>query len=151
MTLAIGDPAPEFTAETDGGEKIQLTDFRGKNVVLYFYPRDNTPGCTIESCDFRDAISGFQDRNTVVLGVSPDSVQSHDKFKAKYKLPFPLISDANHAIAKAYGTWREKSMMGKNYMGIVRSTFVIGTDGKIAAAYDKVKVRGHISKVLNSL
>ncbi len=151
MTLTIGDPAPEFTAETDGGEKIQLTDFRGKNVVLYFYPRDNTPGCTIESCDFRDAISGFQDRNTVVLGVSPDSVQSHDKFKAKYNLPFPLISDANHAIAEAYGTWREKSMMGKKYMGIVRSTFVIDTDGKIAAAYDKVKVRGHISKVLNSL
>lgn len=149
--IQIGAAAPDFTAPTDGGGTVRLKDLRGKKVVLYFYPKDNTPGCTTESCDFRDAQSKFDAKDAVILGVSPDSVKSHDKFKQKFDLPFALISDEDHKIAAAYGVWQEKSMYGRKYMGIVRSTFVIDEKGKIAAIYDKVKVKGHVADVLEKV
>ena len=149
--LKIGDQAPVFTGIDDQGKEIELKNFRGKKVILYFYPKDNTPGCTQESCDFRDVISRFKKKDTVVLGVSPDSVASHQKFKVKFSLPFPLISDEDHKIAMAYGTWQEKSMYGKKYMGIVRSTFVIDGNGLIFQVYEKVKVKGHVDAVLKTL
>ena len=128
-----------------------MKNFRGKKVIIYFYPKVNTPGCTQESCNFRDVISRIKKKDTVVLGVSPDSVASHQKFKVKFSLPFPLISDEDHKIAIAYGTWQEKSMYGKKYMGIVRSTFVIDGNGLIFQVYEKVKVKGHVDAVLNTL
>jgi peroxiredoxin Q/BCP len=149
--IRIGAAAPDFSAPTDGGGAIRLKDLRGKTVVLYFYPKDNTPGCTTESCDFRDAHAQFEAKDAVILGVSPDSVKSHDKFKQKFDLPFALISDEDHKIAEAYGVWQEKSMYGRKYMGIVRSTFVIDAKGKIAAIYDKVKVNGHALDVLEKV
>ena len=151
MMLKIGDQAPVFTGIDDQGKEVELKNFRGKKVILYFYPKDNTPGCTQESCDFRDVISRFKKKDTVVLGVSPDSVASHQKFKVKFSLPFPLISDEDHKIAMAYGTWQEKSMYGKQYMGIVRSTFVIDGNGLIFQVYEKVKVKGHVDAVLKTL
>ena len=149
--LKAGDPAPDFEAVLDNGETVSLSQFKGKNVVLYFYPKDNTPGCTREACDFRDNISSLEDKNTVVLGVSPDSVKSHQKFKDKFDLPFPLISDEARDVAQAFGVWREKKMYGKTRMGIVRSTFIIGPDGLISKAYDSVKVDGHVEDVIASL
>jgi peroxiredoxin Q/BCP len=149
--LKVGATAPEFSAETDGGEKIKLKDLRGKKVVLYFYPKDNTPGCTTEACDFRDSYHKFENKGTVILGVSPDSVKSHDNFKRKFELPFPLVSDPEHQIAEAYGVWVEKSMYGRKYMGIERATFVIDEQGKIAEIYRKVKVAGHIDEVLSKV
>ena len=149
--LKVGDKAPVFAGFDDQGNKVELKNFRGKKVILYFYPKDNTPGCTQESCDFRDVISRIKKKDTVVLGVSPDSVASHQKFKVKFSLPFPLISDEDHKIAIAYGTWQEKSMYGKKYMGIVRSTFVIDGNGLIFQVYEKVKVKGHVEAVLNTL
>ena len=149
--LKAGDPAPDFKAVLDNGEPVSLSQFKGKNVVLYFYPKDNTPGCTREACDFRDNISSLEDKNTVVLGVSPDSVKSHQKFKDKFELPFPLISDEAKDVAQAFGVWREKKMYGKTRMGIVRSTFIIGPDGLISKAYDSVKVNGHVEDVIASL
>ena len=149
--LKAGDPAPDFEAVLDSGDKVSLNQFKGKNVVLYFYPKDNTPGCTREACDFRDNISSLEDKNTVVLGVSPDSVKSHQKFKDKFELPFPLISDEAKDVAQAFGVWREKKMYGKTRMGIVRSTFIIGPDGLISKAYDSVKVNGHVEDVIASL
>ena len=149
--LNPGDKAPDFTAPTDGGGEISLKDLRGKKVVLYFYPKDNTPGCTTEACDFRDNQAAFADKNTVILGVSPDSPKSHDGFKSKFELPFTLISDKDHAIAEAYGAWQEKSMYGKKYMGIQRSTFIIDEKGKVAEVYGKVKVKGHAEDVLSKV
>ena len=149
--LRTGDQAPDFTATADGGETVKLKDLRGKKVVLYFYPRDNTPGCTQEACDFRDSIARFRRKGIVVLGVSPDSVGSHEEFKAKFDLPFALVADQDHEIAEAYGAWREKSMYGKKYMGIVRSTFVIDEKGKIAEVHEKVKVKGHVDQLLGTL
>lgn len=149
--IKIGAAAPDFSAPTDGGGSIRLKDLRGKKVVLYFYPKDDTPGCTTESCDFRDAHAQFEAKDAVILGVSPDSVKSHDKFKQKFDLPFALISDEDHKIAEAYGVWQEKSLYGRKYMGIVRSTFVIDEKGKIAAIYDKVKVAGHAADVLEKV
>ena len=149
--LKAGDPAPDFEAVLDNGDKVSLSQFKGKNVVLYFYPKDNTPGCTREACDFRDNISSLEEKNTVVLGVSPDSVKSHQKFKDKFDLPFPLISDEAKDVAQAFGVWREKKMYGKTRMGIVRSTFIIGPDGLISKAYDSVKVAGHVEDVIASL
>ncbi len=146
--LKPGDQAPDFTARTDGDETISLKKLRGKTVVLYFYPKDNTPGCTTEACDFRDAAAEFDAKDAVVLGVSPDSVKSHDKFKAKFELRFTLISDPDHAIAEAYGVWQEKSMYGRKYMGIVRSTFVIDAKGKVAKVFEKVRVKGHVDALL---
>jgi peroxiredoxin Q/BCP len=149
--MKIGAAAPDFSAPTDGGGSIRLKDLRGKKVVLYFYPKDDTPGCTTESCEFRDAYDQFEAKDAVILGVSPDSVKSHDKFKQKFDLPFVLVSDEDHKIAEAYGVWQEKSMYGRKYMGIVRSTFVIDEKGKIAAIYDKVKVNGHAIDVLGKV
>lgn len=149
--LKIGDKAPEFSAETDGGASVKLKDLRGKKVVLYFYPKDMTPGCTTEACDFRDNWAALGKKGAVVYGVSPDSVASHDKFKAKHELPFALVSDPDHALAEAYGVWREKSMYGRKYMGIVRSTFLIDEKGKIAEIWDKVKLKGHVADVLGKL
>ncbi len=148
---SLGDLAPDFAATTDGGESIRLSELRGTKVVLYFYPRDGTSGCTTEACSFRDAQPGFAARNALILGVSPDSVKSHDRFTAKHGLPFRLVSDPDHAIAESYGAWREKSLYGKRYMGVARTTFVIDEVGRIEAAFDKVKVRGHVSEVLDSL
>jgi peroxiredoxin Q/BCP len=149
--IQIGSAAPDFSAPADGGGTVRLKDLRGKKVVLYFYPKDNTPGCTTESCEFRDAQAKFEAKDAVILGVSPDSVKSHDKFKQKFELPFTLISDEDHKIAEAYGVWQEKSMYGRKYMGIQRSTFVIDEKGKIAAIYDKVKVNGHAAEVLDKI
>lgn len=149
--LKVGDKAPDFTAPVDGGETLSLKDLKGQRVVLYFYPKDNTPGCTTEACDFRDFQPQLEAKNVVTLGVSPDSVKSHDKFKAKHELPFRLIADEDHAIAEAYGVWQEKSMYGKKYMGIVRSTFVIDEKGKIAEVHEKVKVKGHVADLLGRL
>ena len=149
--MKIGNKAPDFTALTDSGEKVKLKDFRGKKVVLYFYPKDNTPGCTQQACDFRDSIAAFGKKNTVVLGVSPDSVASHQKFKAKFDLPFPLLSDPDHKLAEKYGVWQEKSLYGRKFMGVVRSTFLIDENGKLAEAHNKVRVKGHVEKMLEQV
>jgi len=149
--LKVGDQAPDFEATLDTGEKVSLKQFRGKKVVLYFYPKDNTPGCTREACDFRDSLGAIQARDSVVLGVSPDSAKSHQKFKEKFALPFPLVSDEGRAVAQAYGVWREKQLYGKISMGIVRSTFIIDEKGRITRAYDNVRVAGHVEDVLSNL
>jgi len=148
MSVGIGDPAPNFSAPIDGGGKLALGKLKGQNVILYFYPKDDTSGCTKEACGFRDALPKFGKANAVVLGVSRDSVASHDKFKAKYKLPFALVSDEDGKICEAYGTWVEKSMYGRKYMGIERTTFLIDKAGKIRAAWRKVKIPGHVEEVL---
>ena len=149
--LKVGDPAPPFTAPSDSGQNLSLKDFRGKKVILYFYPKDNTPGCAKEACDFRDAMDRLHDKGVTVLGVSPDSVASHQKFKKKYSLPFPLVVDEDHRIAQAYGVWQAKSLYGRKFMGIVRSTFVINEKGKIAEVHQKVKVNGHVESLLAPL
>lgn len=148
MTVDIGDAAPDFTAAADGGGAVSLASHKGKTVVLYFYPKDDTPGCTTESIGFRDALADFEAAGAAVLGVSKDSVKKHDKFKAKYELNFPLLSDEDVTLCEAYGVWVEKSMYGRKYMGIDRSTFVIDGAGKIRHAWRKVKVPGHVDAVL---
>lgn len=150
-SLQIGDMAPDFTAVTDSGETVSLHDFRGKRVILYFYPKDDTPGCTTQACGFRDNYPIIEEKNAVVLGVSPDSAQSHRKFKTKYNLPFTLLVDEDHAIAEAYGVWVEKSMYGKKYMGVERSHFVIDENGRIADAQVKVKPEDSVEKALAAL
>ncbi len=149
--LNVGDKAPAFTLPSDEGEKISLSDFKGKTVVLYFYPKDMTPGCTTEACDFRDLFDKFKKKKSVVLGVSRDSVDRHASFKAKQKLNFSLLSDESGKVCEAYGVWKEKSLYGRKFMGIERSTFVIGGDGKIKEIYAKVKVNGHADKVLEGI
>ena len=150
--LETGDKAPDFSLPSSTGETISLNDYRDKRrVVLYFYPRDNTPGCTKEACSFRDNLSAINDKNTVVLGVSKDSLKSHDKFIEKFELNFPLLSDEDHAVAEAYGAWGEKKNYGKTYMGLIRKTFVIGKDGTIEHAFHKVKAAEHATEILNLL
>ena len=149
--LQIGDKAPEFSGVDENGKKISLKDLKGSKVVLYFYPKDNTTGCTAEACDFRDSYSRLKKKSVVLLGVSPDSEKSHQNFKKKYDLPFSLVADTEKTIANAYGVWQEKSMYGRKYMGIVRSTFVIDEKGKIIATFLKVKVKGHVDEVLKAL
>lgn len=149
--LKPGDKAPSFTLETDRGERVALKDFAGKPVVLYFYPKDDTPGCTVEACEFRDAWTDVQQAGAVVLGVSPDDVASHVKFRDKFQLPFPLLADPEHTVARAYGAWGEKSMYGRKYMGILRSTFIIGGDGRITHVFPKVSPKGHAAEVLEAL
>jgi peroxiredoxin Q/BCP len=150
--LKIGDKAPDFMLKSDKDEDVSLKDFLGKSdVVLYFYPKDNTPGCTKEACSFRDNIQPIQAKNVVVLGISPDSVKSHQNFIKKQNLNFILLSDPDNKVAEAYGTWGEKSMYGKKYMGILRTTFVIGKDGKIKNVFEKVKPEGHAEEVLQIL
>ena len=143
-----GKKAPLFTLENQDGEKISLNDFTGKNVVLYFYPKDNTSGCTKEACNFRDDFPKFGKVKAVILGVSPDSVQSHKKFSAKYKLPFDLLSDEEKQVLEKYGVWKEKSMYGRKYMGVERSTFVIDKTGKVMKIFRKVKVENHNDEVM---
>jgi peroxiredoxin Q/BCP len=149
--LAAGQPAPDFTLPNDEGQLVSLADFRGKKVVLYFYPEDDTPGCTKEACSFRDGFSDVHNRRAVVLGVSADSVESHAKFKQKYHLNFPLLSDVDKTVCNAYGVWQEKSMFGRKYWGIVRTTFIIDAEGKIAKIFPKVKVDHHLEEVLATL
>ncbi len=149
--LKVGDRAPEFTAATDAGTPVSLKDFRGKKIVLYFYPKDDTPGCTREACNFRDNHGAVLASGAVVLGVSTDNVDSHVKFKQKYDLPFPLVSDPDQKIVNAYGVWQEKSMMGKTYMGTVRTTFIIDQEGKISHIFPSVKVDGHVEAILAAL
>jgi peroxiredoxin Q/BCP len=147
-TLSIGDMAPAFSAVTDQGNHVSLNDFRGQRVVLYFYPKDDTSGCTTQACGFRDQYPAVREKNAVVLGVSPDGVASHQKFKSKYDLPFTLLVDSDHAIADAYGVWGEKSMYGKKYMGIIRSHFVIDEDGRLIDVQYKVSPKDSTAKAI---
>jgi peroxiredoxin Q/BCP len=146
-----GKPAPDFEATTDTGDRVKLSDFRGKAVVLYFYPKDDTPGCTLQACGFRDTILEFEQRGAVVLGVSPDDAASHVRFKEKYELPFILLADPEHAVAEQYGVWGEKNYAGRKYMGISRTTFVIDADGNMFKVMHNVKPDGHPQQVLEAL
>lgn len=149
--LAVGDQAPDFAAVTDQGTTLRLQDLRGKRVILYFYPKDDTSGCTTQACGFRDHYLEIEEKNGIVLGVSPDNVASHQKFKTKYNLPFTLLVDADHAIAEAYGVWGEKSMYGKKYMGVIRSHFVIDETGNLVDVQYKVSPTDSTKRALQSL
>jgi peroxiredoxin Q/BCP len=146
-----GAKAPDFTLPTHDGSKLKLSSLKGAPVVLYFYPKDDTPGCTKEACGFRDAKAGLAKHKAVVLGVSPDTPESHEAFRRKFKLPFTLLADTNHAVAEKYGAWREKNMYGKKSMGIARSTFIIDADGRVARVFKAVKADGHDKQVLEAL
>jgi len=146
-----GAPAPDFELASDEGETVTLSALRGKPVVLYFYPKDDTPGCTTEACEFRDAYDRFREQGVEILGVSPDTEASHQKFKTKYELPFTLLADPDHHAAEAYGVWKEKKNYGKTYMGVERSTFVIDADGKVAKAMRGIRPAGHAAQVLETL
>ncbi|BAQ16121.1 thioredoxin-dependent thiol peroxidase [Methyloceanibacter caenitepidi] len=150
MSLEVGDKAPNFNLPTDGGGNISLKDLKGETVILYFYPKDDTPGCTKEACGFRDALPDFSKAKAKVIGVSKDPVKKHDKFKDKYDLTFPLASDEDGAVCEDYGAWVEKSMYGRKYMGIDRSTFLIDGKGVIRGIWRKVKVPGHVDEVLKA-
>ena len=151
LKLKEGDAAPTFTALTNGGQTVSLADYAGRPVILYFYPRDDTPGCTKEACAFRDAFADFTSKGAVVLGVSADSVKSHEKFIHKFKLPFTLLADEDKRIVEAYGVWGEKSFLGRRYQGIHRVTFLIGGDGRIQKIWPKVKPVEHAAEVLAAL
>lgn len=151
LKLQAGDPAPDFSATTNGGGKVSLADFKGKPVILYFYPRDDTPGCTKEACAFRDHFAAFKKRGAVVLGVSVDPVKAHDKFVAKFKLPFPLLADEDKKIVNDYGVWGQKIFLGRKYEGIHRVTFLIGPDGTIKKIWPQVKPEEHAAEVLAAL
>jgi len=151
MPLSIGNIAPDFELTANTGEKVRLSDYKGKHVVLYFYPKDMTPGCTTEACDFRDKTSEFEHLNAVILGISPDPVERHAKFIEKYGLPFMLLADEDHQVAELYDVWKLKKNFGKEYMGIERSTFLIDKEGKLAKEWRKVKVAGHVEEVLQVL
>lgn len=146
-----GAPAPPISLQTDSGEPFELSSLKGKHIVLYFYPKADTPGCTKESCEFRDASKKFTKANTVIVGVSPDASRAQARFKQKFDLPFALLADVDHKAAEAYGVWKEKSMYGKKYMGIERTTFVIDTNGVIKKIFPKVKVEGHADEVLAAI
>ena len=149
--LAVGDKAPEFSAHDETGRPWSLKGLKGRTVVLFFYPKDNTPGCTTEACDFRDRFDAFARKKVVLLGVSPDSAKSHAGFKAKHGLPFPLLVDEDKDICSAYGVWKEKSLYGRKFMGVERSTFMIGPDGKLSRVDRKVSVAGHAQEVLEAV
>ncbi len=149
--LKPGDKAPLFTLPSDGGGAVSLEKLRGRAVVLYFYPKDDTSGCTTESCEFRDSWRAVQAAGATILGVSPDGVASHDRFKAKFRLPFPLLADEDHAVAAAYAAWGEKSMYGRKYQGILRTTFIIDGKGTIVKVFERVKPKGHAAQVLEAL
>jgi len=149
--LAVGSPAPDFSLTDDSGETVTLSKLKGTQVVVYFYPRDDTPGCTTQACGVRDAWDAFTAAGAVVLGVSPDGEASHAKFKAKFELPFTLLADADHAVAEQYGAWGEKSMYGKKYLGVIRSTVVIAADGTVKAIFPKVQPAAHAKLVLAAL
>ena len=149
--LSTGDPAPDFTLSDADGNPVSLSDFKGQKVVLYFYPKDDTPGCTKEACGFRDAQDDYMEANAVVIGVSPDSEKSHQRFRDKYDLPFLLLADPERQAIEGYEVWKEKNMYGKKYMGVERSTFIIDEDGILLEILRKVKVDGHVQSVLASL
>jgi thioredoxin-dependent peroxiredoxin len=144
---AEGSMAPDFTLDTDAGTPLTLSSLRGRPVVLFFYPKDDTPGCTIESCEFRDLLPRFQGVDAQILGISPDDVKSHVKFRKKFELPYPLLADVGHPVAELYGVWQQKSMMGRKYMGNARTTFVIDREGRIAKVFEKVSPLGHAAEV----
>jgi peroxiredoxin Q/BCP len=148
MPIQAGTPAPNFSLDDESGTRRSLSDYRGARVVLYFYPKDDTPGCTTESCNFRDDYSSYVDASIVILGVSPDSVKSHSKFKEKFKLPFPLLADLNHAVCESYGVWGEKKYMGKEYMGVLRTTFLIDDNGMISHVFENVRPDEHSAEIL---
>jgi peroxiredoxin Q/BCP len=148
---AAGAVAPDFSLPADDGAVVTLSALRGRPVVLFFYPKDDTSGCTVEVCSFRDALPRFDEVDAVVLGISPDSVKSHVKFKTKFALPYRLLADTEHAVAEAYGVWQEKSMYGRKYMGVARTTFVVGADGRIARVFEKVKPEGHGEEVAEAV
>ena len=147
--LKPGDKAPDFKLKSDADETISLKNYKGKKVILYFYPKDMTSGCTAEACDFRDSVKKFRKKNTVIIGVSADDTKSHIKFKEKYALPFTLLSDETHKMLDDYGVWQEKSLYGRKYMGIARTTFIIDEKGKIEKVFEKVKVNGHVKEILD--
>ena len=149
--LKVGDPAPEFTLPAEDGRQVSLSDYRGKRVVLYFYPKDDTPGCTAQACGFRDAYPQIEEQNAVVLGVSADSEQSHRKFKTKYDLPFTLLIDADHQVAEAYGAWGEKTNYGRTYIGIIRSHFIIDEAGRLADVQVDVGAKDSVARALQTL
>ena len=151
MPIAAGQLAPDFTLPTDTGESLTLSSLRGQWVVLYAYPKDDTSGCTTEACEFRDLFPKFKKGKAVILGISPDSVKSHQKFKAKYELPFTLVADEEKVALQAYDIWKEKSMYGRKYMGVERTTFVIDPDGRIAKVFEKVKPAGHAEEVMAAI
>jgi len=151
VELKVGDPAPDFEAQDDQNQTVRLQDLRGKRVVIYFYPKDNTPGCTAQACGFRDRYASISDKNAVVFGVSTDSAKSHVGFRSKFSLPFPLLVDTDHKLADAFGVWREKSMMGRKYMGVVRSHFVIDEQGRLADVKYNVKAADSPEQALKAL
>jgi peroxiredoxin Q/BCP len=151
LVVVEGDVAPDFTLTSDEGEAVTLSSLRGKPIVLYFYPKDDTPGCTAQACGIRDAFAAFEDAGAVVLGISPDSVAKHVKFKEKYDLPFTLLADTKHEIAERYGTWGEKRYMGKTYLGVTRTTFLVAADGTVAKVMHNVKPETHADDVLTAL
>ncbi len=147
--LQVGQAAPDFELPSDSGRRVKLSDFRGKRVIVYFYPKDDTPGCTTQACGFRDAYPQIEEKNAVVIGISPDGAKSHQKFKTKYNLPFILLADEDHAVAEAYGVWGEKSMYGKKHMGILRSHFVIDEKGKLVDVQVKVSPADSVERAMN--
>ncbi|HKM51423.1 MAG TPA: thioredoxin-dependent thiol peroxidase [Candidatus Bathyarchaeia archaeon] len=151
VTISIGSKAPDFVLKDQDGRLVRLSDFRGKKVILFFYVRDDTPGCTRESCDFRDRMENIHSMNVVVLGVSPDSVESHKRFVEKYRLTFPLLADEDASLAKKFGVWRKKNMYGRTFYGIIRSTFVINEEGRVEKEFRHVKVDGHLDRVLREI
>ncbi|MCA1321056.1 thioredoxin-dependent thiol peroxidase [Bacillus tianshenii] len=148
MTVETGKKAPDFSLEATNGEKVKLSDYKGKNVILYFYPKDMTPGCTTQACDFRDQHENFSELDTVILGVSPDPLSKHEKFIEKHGLPFLLLVDEDHKVAELYDVWNLKKNFGKEYMGIERSTFIIDKEGQLVKEWRKVKVKGHVEEAL---
>lgn len=151
MPISAGSPAPEFELYDDTDTLRKLSDFRGKNIVLYFYPKDDTPGCTTEACNFRDDYSAYEEADVVILGVSPDSVKSHVKFKNKFDLPFPLLSDEGHRVSDLYGVWGPKKFMGREYEGVLRTTFLVDGNGTVVRVFENVRPAGHSAEVLSAL
>jgi len=149
--IRAGMEAPDFTLQSDSGTSVTLSGLRGRPVVLYFYPRDDTPGCTVEACEFRDAWGDVEKAGAVVIGVSPDDVPSHGRFRTKFQLPFPLLADPEHRVAELYGVWGEKSMYGRKFFGILRTTFVIDSSGRVLQVFERVKPKGHALRVLEVL
>jgi peroxiredoxin Q/BCP len=147
----VGDPAPDFDLEADDGSRVSLESLRGRNVVLFFYPRDDTPGCTREACEFRDALPQFGDMNAEIFGVSPDSAKSHRKFREKFALPYRLLVDEGHLLADAYGIWKQKKTFGVTYLGVVRTTVIIDGNGRVARIFPEVKVPGHVDEVADTV
>lgn len=151
MAVEVGKQAPDFTLQNQHGEEVSLSDYRGKNVVLYFYPKDMTPGCTTQACDFRDNYDEFKKYNTVIIGISPDPIERHQKFISKHDLPFQLLADVEHEVAELYDVWKLKKNFGREYYGIERSTFIIDEEGIIRKEYRKVRVKGHVEEALEYL